>query len=124
MRVMVLVKATADSERGAPPSKELLAEMGRFNEQLVAAGVMVDGAGLRRSAAGRRVRFAGRERTVIDGPFVETKELVAGYWIWEVRSVDEAVDWLKRCPHPHPGKVTEVEIRPLMTAADFEQPAG
>jgi hypothetical protein len=121
MRVMVIVKATKDSETpGMKPSKELLADMGRFNEQLVKAGVMLDGAGLKESAAGARVRFSGAERKVIDGPFAETKELVAGYWLWQVSSLQEAIEWLKRCPNPHPGSVCEVEIRPLKEASDFE----
>jgi hypothetical protein len=120
MRVMVIVKATPESETGAAPSKELLAEMGKFNEELVKAGVMLDGAGLKESSKGARVRFSGAERKVIDGPFTETKELVAGYWLWEVRSLQEAVEWLKRCPNPHPGGTTEVEIRPLKEASDFE----
>jgi hypothetical protein len=121
MRVMVIVKATKDSETpGMKPSKELLAEMGQFNAELVKAGVMLDGAGLKESAQGARVRFAGSERKVIDGPFAETKELVAGYWLWQVRSLEEAIQWLKRCPHPHPGQTCEVEIRPLKEASDFE----
>jgi hypothetical protein len=120
MRVMVLVKATKESETGKPPSKELLAEMGKFNEQLVKAGVMLDGGGLKESAKSARVRFSGAERKVIDGPFAETKELVAGYWLWQVSSMQEAIEWLKRCPNPHPGAVCEVEIRPLKEASDFE----
>ena len=119
MRVMVLVKATKDSEAGKKPTKELMAEMGKFNEQLVKAGVMLDGGGLRPSAKSARVRFTGAERKVLDGPFAETKELVAGYWLWEVKSLQEAIEWLKRCPHPHPGSTVEVEIRPLMDASDF-----
>ena len=121
MRVMVLVKATPDSESGKIPSKELLAEMGKFNEELMKAGIMLDGGGLKESAKSARVRFSGSKRTVIDGPFAETKELVAGYWLWQVRSLEEAIEWLKRCPNPHPGRDTEVEIRPLKEAADFEQ---
>ena len=120
MRVMVLVKATKDSEAGLRPSKELLAEMGKFNEQLVKAGVMLDGGGLKESSKSARVRFSGKERKVIDGPFTESKELVAGYWLWEVKSLQEAIEWLKRCPNPHPGSTTEVEIRPLKDASDFE----
>ena len=119
MRVMVLVKATKDSEAGKKPTKELLAEMGKFNEQLVKAGVMLDGGGLRPSAKSARVRFTGAERKVLDGPFAETKELVAGYWLWEVKSLQEAIEWLKRCPHPHPGSTAEVEIRPLLDESDF-----
>jgi len=120
MRVMVLIKATKESEAGKPPTKELLAEMGKFNEQLIKAGVMLDGGGLRESAKCARVRFSGAERKVIDGPFAETKELVAGYWLWEVKSLQEAIEWLKRAPSPHPGATTEVEIRPLKDATDFE----
>jgi hypothetical protein len=120
MRVMVLVKATKESETGKAPSKELLAEMGKFNEQLVKAGVMLDGGGLKESSKCARVRFSGTERKVIDGPFAETKELVAGYWLWQVSSMQEAIEWLKRCPNPSPGSVCEVEIRPLKEAADFE----
>jgi hypothetical protein len=116
MRVMVLVKANEDSEAGQLPSTEEFAEMGKFNEQLVAAGIMLAGDGLRPSSAGKRVRFDGTQRTVIDGPFAETKELVAGYWIWEIASVEEAVEWLKRAPF---GGGTEVEIRPFFTAEDF-----
>ena len=122
MRVMVIVKATPESESGTKPSKQLLEEMGKFNEQLIKAGVMLDGAGLAESRRGARVRFAGTgtKRTVIDGPFTETKELVAGYWLWQVGSLQEAIDWLKRCPNPHPGRECELEIRPLKEAADFE----
>jgi len=120
MRVMVFVKANKDSEAGKKPSKELIAEMGKFNDQLVKAGVMLDGGGLKESSKCARVRFSGSERKVIDGPFTETKELVAGYWLWEVKSLQEAIEWLKRCPHPHPGTTAEVEIRPLKDASDFE----
>ena len=120
MRVMVLVKATKDSEAGKKPTKELMAEMGKFNEQLVKAGVMLDGGGLRPTSKAARVRFTGAERKVLDGPFAETKELVAGYWLWEVKSLQEAIEWLKRCPNPSPGRETEVEIRPLKEASDFE----
>jgi hypothetical protein len=115
---MVIVKATKDSEAGALPSTELLTAMGKYNEQLVKAGIMLAGEGLKPSSKGKRVRFAGDKRSVIDGPFTETKELIAGYWIWQVRSMDEAVEWLKRCPNPHPGD-SEVEIRPVFEAADF-----
>lgn len=118
MRVMVIIKATKDSEAGALPSTELLTAMGKYNEQLVKAGIMLAGEGLKPSSKGKRVRFAGDKRSVIDGPFTETKELIAGYWIWQVRSMDEAVEWLKRCPNPHPGD-SEVEIRPVFEAADF-----
>jgi hypothetical protein len=120
MRVMVLVKATKDSEAGKMPVKELLAEMGKFNEELVKAGILLDGDGLRPSSKGKRVRFSpGKKRTVIDGPFTETKELVAGYWIWRVKSLDEAVEWVRRCPDPMPGEESEIEIRPFYEAEDF-----
>lgn len=118
MRVMVIVKATKDSEAGALPSKELLTAMGKYNEQLVKAGIMLAGEGLKPTSKGKRVRFSGEKRSVIDGPFTETKELIAGYWIWQVRSMDEAVEWLKRCPNPH-CEDSEVEIRPVFEAADF-----
>jgi hypothetical protein len=121
MRVMVIVKASRESEAGVMPSPELLAAMGKFNEELVKAGVMLDGAGLKASKHGARVRFSGSKRGVLDGPFAETKELVAGYWLWQVKSLDEAIEWLKRCPHPHPGHETEIEIRPLWEEADFAQ---
>lgn len=118
MRVMVIVKGTKDSEAGALPSKELIAAMVKYNEQLAKAGIMLAGDGLQPSSKGKRVRFAGEKRTVIDGPFTETKELVSGFWIWQVRSMEEAVEWLKRCPNPH-CEDSEVEIRPLFEAADF-----
>jgi hypothetical protein len=118
MKVMVLVKATKDSEAGVMPTQTLLADMGKFNEELVKAGVMLAGEGLRPSSQGRRVQFSGRNRTVIDGPFAETKELVAGFWLWQVRSIDEAVEWVKRCPNPMPGD-SEIEIRPLFALEDF-----
>lgn len=118
MRVMVLVKATADSEAGAMPSTELIAAMGQYNEELVAAGVMVGGDGLKASKHGKRIAFDGPSRTVIDGPFAETRELVAGYWLWEVKDMDEAVAWAKRCPNPMPGP-SELEIRPFVTMEDF-----
>ncbi|WP_261512243.1 YciI family protein [Burkholderia multivorans] len=118
MRVMVIVKATADSGTGALPDTELLTAMGRFNEELVKAGVMLAGEGLHPSSRGKRVRFAGESRTVIDGPFAETKELVAGFWLWQVKSMDEAVEWVKRCPNPMPGE-SEIEIRPIFEAEDF-----
>jgi hypothetical protein len=118
MRVMVLVKATKDSEAGVMPSQELLTEMGKFNEELVKAGVMLAGEGLHPSSKGVRVHFSGDKRTVTDGPFAETKELVAGYWLWQVRSMDEAVEWAKRCPNPmEEGGV--LEIRPVFEAEDF-----
>jgi hypothetical protein len=118
MKVMVLVKATKDSEAGILPTQALLAEMGKFNEELVKAGVMLAGEGLRPSAQGKRVQFSGRDRTVTDGPFAETRELVAGFWLWQVRSIEEAVQWVKRCPNPMPGD-SEIEIRPLYEMADF-----
>jgi hypothetical protein len=118
MRVMVIIKANEDSEAGVMPSEQLLTEMGAFNEELVKAGVMLDGDGLKPSSAGARVRFSGSQRTVIDGPFVETKELIAGYWIWQVESLDEAIEWVKRCPNPMSGE-SEVEIRPIFEAEDF-----
>ena len=119
MRVMVIVKATKNSEAGVLPGEQLLADMGRFNEELVKAGVMLAGDGLQASRKGKRVRFAGGQRSVIDGPFAETKELVAGFWIWQVRSMDEAVEWARRCPDPMPGEEAELEIRPLFEAEDF-----
>jgi hypothetical protein len=120
MRVMVIVKASKDSEAGKMPSQQLLADMGKFNEELVKAGVMLAGDGLQPSSKGKRVRFSGSKRTVIDGPFTETKELIAGYWIWQVRSMEEALEWAKRCPNPHPGaEEPELEIRPFFEAADF-----
>ena len=118
MRVMVLVKATADSEAGAMPSSDLLEAMGRYNELLVEAGVMKGGDGLQPSSKGKRVAFDGDKRAVIDGPFTETKEIVAGYWLWEVKDMDEAVAWVKRCPNPMPGP-SEIEIRPLYEMEDF-----
>jgi len=118
MRVMVMVKATKKSEAGALPDERLLTEMGNYNEELVKAGIMLAGEGLHPSSKGKRVRFSGTSRTVVDGPFAETKELVAGYWLWQVKSMDEAVEWLKKCPNPHNGE-SEVEIRPLFEAADF-----
>lgn len=118
MRVMVIVKATADSEAGLLPTTEDLAAMGAFNEELAAAGVLVTGEGLKPSSAGKRVAFDGDARTVIDGPFAAVGELVAGFWIWQVRDIDEAVEWVRRCPNPMPGP-SEIEIRPLYEAADF-----
>ncbi len=125
MRVMVLVKATEDSEKGDMTEAwvpEMMAAMGRFNEELVAAGVLVAADGLKPSSKGKRVAFDGPRRTVMDGPFAETKELVAGYWIWEVKDMDEAVAWVKRCPNPMPGP-SEIEIRTFYEAADFPQQA-
>src|ERR1700735_530112 len=118
MKVMVLVKATQDREAGAVPSQTLLAEMGKFNEDLVKAGVLLAAEGLRPSSKGKRVQFSGTKRTVVDGPFTETKELVAGFWLWQVRSMEEAVEWVKRCPNPHPGD-SEIEIRQVFEADDF-----
>ena len=118
MRFMVLVKATRDSEAGVMPSEQLLAEMGRFNEELVKAGVMQAGEGLHPSSRGARVRFSGKDRKVIDGPFAETKELVAGFWIWQCASLQEAIEWVKRCPNPMPGD-SEIEIRQIFEAEDF-----
>jgi len=115
---MVIVKATKDSEAGVLPSKELITAMGKYNQELVKAGIMLAGEGLKPSSQGKRVRFSESKRTVIDGPFPETKELIAGYWIWQVRSIEEAVEWLKRCPNPMPGE-SDVEIRPVFEAADF-----
>lgn len=119
MRVMVIVKATKNSEAGVMPSEKLLADMGKFNEELVKAGIMQAGEGLQPSVKGKRVRFVGDERTVIDGPFAETKELIAGFWIWQVKSLAEAVEWAKRCPSPMPGEVGELELRPVFEADDF-----
>jgi hypothetical protein len=124
---MVMVKATRNSEAGLMPGDpnapagydKLLADMGRFNEELVKAGVMLAGEGLKPSRLGKRVRFSGSSRTVIDGPFAETKELVAGFWIWQVKSMDEAVEWVRRCPAPMPGEESEIEIRPVFEAEDF-----
>jgi hypothetical protein len=116
MRVMVFVKATKESEAGQMPTTELLTEMGRYNEELVKAGVMQAGEGLTPSSKGKRVRFSGAERTVLDGPFAETKELIAGFWIWKVSSIDEAVEWLKKAPF---GGGTEIEIRPIFETEDF-----
>ena len=118
MRFMVIVKATEDSENGVMPSEELLAAMGRYNEELVAAGIMQAGEGLHPSSRGVRVRFSGVDRSVIDGPFAETKELIAGFWLWEVASLAECVEWVKRCPNPMPGD-SEIEIRQVFEAEDF-----
>jgi hypothetical protein len=118
MRFLVMVKATKDSEAGIMPDTKLFEEMGKYNEELVKAGIMLAAEGLHPSSKGKRVRFDGEKRTVIDGPFAETKELVAGFWIWQVKSMDEAVEWLKRCPNPH-ASVGEIEIRPIFEAADF-----
>ncbi len=118
MRVMVIVKASQDSEAGVMPSEQLLTEMGKFNEELVKAGVMLAGEGLHPSSKGKRVRFSGDKRTVIDGPFAETKELIAGFWLWQVKSMDEAIEWVKRCPNPMAGE-SEIEIRQVFEAEDF-----
>jgi hypothetical protein len=118
MKFMILVKATKDSEAGKLPSQELLAAMGKFNEELVKAGVMLAGEGLQPSSRGARVKFSGSKRSVTDGPFTETKELIAGFWIWQVASLKEAIDWVKRCPNPHEGE-SEIEIRQVFTAEDF-----
>ena len=119
MRVMVLVKATEQSEAGEMPSEQLLSDMTAFNEELVKAGVMLAGEGLHPSSAGARVVFTGSERKVIDGPFAETKELLAGYWLWQVKSLDEAIEWVKRVPDPMPGTEGIIEIRPVFEAEDF-----
>lgn len=119
MRVMVIVKATKNSEAGVMPSEKLLTDMGKFNEELVQAGIMQAGEGLHPSSKGKRVRFSGGKKTVIDGPFAETKELVAGFWLWKVKSMDEALEWAQRCPDPMPGEESVLEIRPVFEAEDF-----
>lgn len=129
---MVMIKATKNSEAGLLPGDpkapagyaSLVEDMGRFNEELVKAGIMLSGDGLHPSSKGKRVRFSGAKRTVFDGPFTETKELVAGYWIWQVKSMEEAVDWVRRCPHPMPGEDSEIEIRPLYEIDDFGEALG
>ncbi len=120
MKVMVLVKASKDSEAGVMPTEKLLTDMGNFNEELAKAGLLLAAEGLHPSSKGVRIRFSGDQRTVLDGPFTETKELVAGYWLWQVKSMDEAIAWVKRCPcpNPHPGD-SEIEIRPIFEASDF-----
>ena len=118
MRVMVIVKASKESEAGVMPSHKLLEDMGKFNEQLVKAGVMLAGEGLQPSSKGKRVRFSGAKRAVVDGPFSETKELIAGFWLWQVRSMEEAVEWVRRCPNPMEGE-SEIEIRPVFESEDF-----
>ena len=118
MRFMIIVKATKDSEAGVMPDEKLLTEMGKYNEELVRAGVMLAGEGLHPSSKGARVRFSGAQRTVIDGPFAETKELIAGFWLWQVKSMEEAIEWVKRCPNPMPGD-SEIEIRQVFEAEDF-----
>jgi hypothetical protein len=119
MRVMVIVKATKTSEAGEMPSEKLLADMGKYNEELVKAGVMLAGEGLHPSSKGKRIVFSGGKKTVSDGPFTETKELVAGFWLWQVKSIDEAVQWARRCPDPMPGEEGTLEIRPVFEAEDF-----
>jgi hypothetical protein len=116
---MVVVKASKDSESGANPDPKMFEEMGKFNEELAKAGILVSGEGLRASSLGKRVHFSGTKRTVTDGPFAETKELIAGYWIWQVRSMEEAVEWARRCPDPMPNEDAELEIRPFYEAEDF-----
>jgi hypothetical protein len=116
---MVMIKATKNSEAGVMPSEKLLREMGKFNEELVKAGVMLAGEGLHPSSKGKRVRFSAGTKTVIDGPFAETKGVIAGFWIWQVKSMEEALDWVKRCPDPMPGEEAEIEIRPIFEAEDF-----
>jgi len=119
MKVMVIVKATKNSEAGVMPSEKLLTDMGRYNEELVKAGIMQAGEGLHPSVRGKRIQFSGPKRNVVDGPFAETKELIAGFWIWKVKSMDEAVSWARRCPDPMPGEDAELEIRPIFEAEDF-----
>ncbi|MFT3923296.1 MAG: YciI family protein [Myxococcales bacterium] len=119
MRVMVMVKATKNSEAGKLPNPELLAQMGKFNEELIKAGIMLAGDGLRPSSKGKRLRCLQGKKTVVDGPFAETKELVAGFWLWQVKSVDEALEWMRRCPDPMPGEDWELELRQLYEAEDF-----
>jgi hypothetical protein len=119
MRVMVIVKATKNSEAGIMPSEKLLAEMGKYNEELVKAGVMLAGEGLHPSSKGKRVAFSGGKKSVMDGPFAETKELIAGFWLWQVKSMEEALEWARRCPDPMPGEESVLEIRPVFEAEDF-----
>lgn len=119
MRVMVMVKATKNSEAGIMPKEELIAEMGKFNEELVKAGIMLAGEGLHPSVKGKRVRFSAGKKSIIDGPFAETKELLAGYWLWQVKSMEEALEWIRRCPDPMPGEESEIELRPVLDADDF-----
>ena len=119
MRFMVMVRATKNSEAGVMPDEKLLADMGKFNEELVKAGVMLAGEGLHPSSNGARVRFTGAKRTVLDGPFAETKELIAGFWLWQVKSREEAIEWVRRCPNPFPDGDSEIEIRQVFEAADF-----
>lgn len=119
MRFMIIVKASPDSEAGVMPSEELMTAMGNFNEELAKAGILIDCDGLQPSSKGARVRFSGDQRTVIDGPFAATKELIAGYWLWQVKSKEEAIEWVKRCPNPMPGTEAEIEIRQVYDAEDF-----
>jgi len=119
MRFMIIVKASPESEAGVLPSEELMTAMGNYNEELVKAGILLSCDGLKPSSQGARVRFCGENRAVIDGPFAETKELIAGYWLWEVKSTEEAIEWVKRCPNPMPGNEAEIEIRPIYEAEDF-----
>jgi hypothetical protein len=118
MRVMVIVKASKESEAGGMPDQKLLTDMGKFNEELAKAGVLLAGEGLHPTSKGKRVNFSGTKRTVLDGPFAETKELIAGFWLWQVRSMEEAIEWVKRCPNPHAGE-SQIEIRPVFEAEDF-----
>jgi hypothetical protein len=119
MRIMAIIKATPNSEAGALPSQELLAAMGKYNEELIQAGVLLAGDGLHPSSRGKRVRLWGGKKTVIDGPFAETKELIAGFWVWQVKSMEEAVEWARRCPDPMPGEEAEIELRPVVETEDF-----
>lgn len=119
MRFMIIIKASQDSEAGVMPSQELLTAMGNYNEELVKAGIMLAGEGLQPSSKGARVKFSGDQRSVIDGPFIETKELIAGFWLWKVKSREEAIEWVKRCPNPMPGTEAEIEIRQVFEAEDF-----
>ena len=119
MRFMIIVKATKDSEAGVLPDEKLLAAMGKYNEELAHAGVLLAGEGLHPSSKGTRVKFSGDKRNMTDGPFAETKELVAGFWLWQVKSKEEAIEWVKRCPNPHPGVESEIEIRQVFEAEDF-----
>jgi hypothetical protein len=121
MKVMVIVKATKNSEAAALPSDELMTEMGKYNEELVKAGVMLGGDGLKPSVQGKRIHFVGKDRRVVDGPFSETKELVAGFWLWQVKDMDEAVEWARRCPNPMPGEESQLELRPVFDMEDFAE---
>ena len=119
MRFMIIVKATSDSEAGVMPKEPIIAAMAAYHEELAKAGVLLDASGLQPSSRGWRVKYSGEKRTVIEGPFAETKELIAGYWIWQVKSMDEAIEWVRRCPDPMPGEESEIEIRPVFEAEDF-----